>query len=145
MPIVRLPHIYAYNRYMQDSIFTQIINGEIPSHKIYEDDHTYAFLDIHPIQPGHTLVVPKRQVEFVWDLDDDTYAALQASVKKIALHLREALGVPYVGEQIIGVDVPHAHVHLVPFTEVAEYRKYPDMTADPDHTLLAELAKKLAL
>lgn len=130
---------------MQDSIFTQIINGEIPSHKIYEDAHTYAFLDIHPIQPGHTLVVPKKQVEFVWDLDDDTYVALQASVKKIALHLRETLGVPYVGEQIIGVDVPHAHVHLVPFTEVAEYRKHPDMTADPDHALLTELAKKLAL
>ncbi|MBI3889472.1 HIT domain-containing protein [Candidatus Saccharibacteria bacterium] len=129
---------------MQDSIFTKIINGEIPSHKIYEDEHTIAFLDIHPIQPGHTLVVPKRQVEFVWDLDDETYQALQTTVKLIALHLRETLGVPYVGEQVIGVDVPHAHVHLVPFTEVGEYRKHPDMTSDPDHELLAEIAKKLA-
>ena len=129
---------------MEDTIFTKIINGEIPSHKIYEDEHTYAFLDIHPVQPGHTLVVPKKQVEFVWDLDDETYAALQKSVKLIAMHLRETLGVPYVGEQVIGVDVPHAHVHLIPFTEAAEFRKYPDATADPDHELLAQIAKKLA-
>ena len=130
---------------MQDSIFTKIINGEIPSHKIYEDEHTYAFLDIHPVQPGHTLVVPKKQVEFVWDLDDQTYTALQLSAKKIAAHLRATLGVPYVGQQVIGVDVPHAHIHLIPFTEAAEFRQYPDMTAEPDHELLVELAKKLAL
>ena len=129
---------------MEDSIFTKIINGDIPSHKIYEDEHTYAFLDIHPVQPGHTLVVPKKQVEFVWDLDDDTYAALQKTAKLIAMHLRETLGVPYVGEQIIGVDVPHAHIHLIPFTEAAEFRKYPDATADPDHELLVQIAKKLA-
>lgn len=130
---------------MEDSIFTRIINGEIPSHKIYEDEHTYAFLDIHPIAPGHTLVIPKQQVAFVWDLDDEMYQALQASVKKIAVHLRAALGVPYVGEQIIGVDVPHAHVHLIPFTEIGEYRRHPDMTTEPDHELLANIASKLRL
>ena len=130
---------------MNESIFTKIIKGEIPSHKIYEDEHTYAFLDIHPITPGHTLVVPKQQVAFVWDLDDPTYYALQASAKKIAQHLRSALGVPYVGEQIIGVDVPHAHIHLVPFTQIAEFRQFPDMTAEPDHELLAQVAKKLSL
>lgn len=129
---------------MNDSIFTKIINGEIPSHKIYEDDTTYAFLDIHPIQPGHTLVVPKKQVEFVWDLDDETYQALQASVKKIALHLRESLEAPYIGEQIIGVDVPHAHIHLIPFTAAAELRVRPDMSGEPDHQVLAEMARKLA-
>lgn len=129
---------------MQDSIFTKIINGDIPSHKIYEDDYTFVFLDIHPIQPGHALVVPKKQVEFVWDLEDTDYQALQKTVKLIALHLRDTLGVPYVGEQVIGVDVPHAHVHLIPFTEVAEFRQYPDMTAEPDHELLAQIAKKLA-
>lgn len=130
---------------MNDSIFTKIIKGDIPSHKIYEDEHTYAFLDIHPITPGHTLVIPKRQVEFVWDLDEIDYQALQASVKKIAMHLRAALGVPYVGEQIIGVDVPHAHVHLIPFTEIGEYRRHPDMTAEPDHALLANIASKLKI
>ena len=130
---------------MNESIFTKIINGDIPSHKVYEDEHTYAFLDIHPIAPGHTLVVPKQQVEFVWDLDDATYRALQASVQKIARHLRTTLDVPYVGEQIIGVDMPHAHIHLIPFTEVSQYRHVPDMTAEPDHAALAELAAKLAL
>jgi histidine triad (HIT) family protein len=129
---------------MTDSLFTKIINGEIPSHKIYEDEHTYAFLDIHPVSSGHTLVVPKKQVEFVWDLDDETYQALQASVKKIALHLREVLQVPYVGEQIVGVDVPHAHVHLIPFTQPIEYHAHPDDTADPDHEELAKMAEKLA-
>lgn len=130
---------------MQDSIFTKIIRGEIPSHKLYEDKHTYVFLDINPTTPGHTLVIPKRQVEFVWDLDDDTYAALQRTVKKIALHLREQLGVPYVGEQVVGVDVPHAHVHLIPFTTVGEFRRTPDSSEAPDHATLAALAEKLAL
>jgi histidine triad (HIT) family protein len=129
---------------MTDSIFTKIINGEIPSHKIYEDEHTYAFLDIHPVSPGHTLVIPKKQVEFVWDLDDEAYQHLQATVKRVALHLRETLQVPYVGEQVVGVDVPHAHIHLIPFTHQAEYHAHPDETADPDHGALATLAAKLA-
>jgi histidine triad (HIT) family protein len=129
---------------MQDTLFTKIIRGEIPSHKIYEDDHTYAFLDIHPITPGHVLVVPKTQAEFVWDLDDETYQALQASVKKIALHLRNILNVPYIGQQIIGVDIPHAHIHLLPFTDVSQYRNIPDPTAEPDHEALARMAEKLA-
>lgn len=130
---------------MEDSIFTKIIKGEIPCHKIYEDDQVIAFLDIHPITTGHTLVVPKTQVAFVWDLDDATYQQLQTSVKKLAVHLRTTLGVPYVGEQIIGVDVPHAHIHLIPFTSVAEYHHQPDMSAEPDHTALAAVAETLAL
>lgn len=129
---------------MQDSIFTKIIKGDIPSHKIYEDDHIYAFLDIHPIAKGHTLVIPKKQVEFLWDLDDETYLHLQAVAKKIALHLRQTLEVPYVGVQVIGVDVPHAHIHLIPFVEPIEYHSHPDDTADPDHAELAKIAEKLA-
>lgn len=128
---------------MQDSIFTKIINGEIPSHKIYEDASTYAFLDIHPATLGHTLVVPKRQVEFLWDLDDEDYQAVMATAKKIAARLRSVLDAPFVGEKVIGVDVPHAHVHLLPFHEVAEYNHHPDMNAEPDHEALARLAEKL--
>lgn len=130
---------------MQDSIFTKIIKGEIPSHKIYEDDKTYAFLDIHPVQPGHTLVIPKVQVEFVWDLSDEDYEAVMQTAQKIALRLRAVLKTPYIGEQIIGVDVPHAHVHLIPFSTVDEFRNRPNMSAAPDHTALAEMAAKLAL
>lgn len=128
---------------MHDSIFTKIINGEIPSHKIYEDDHSYAFLDIHPVAKGHTLVVPKKQVEFLWDLDDETYQHLQAAAKKVALRLRESLAVPYVGVQVVGVDVPHAHIHLIPFTQPIEYHSHPDDTVDPDHVELAKTAAEL--
>jgi histidine triad (HIT) family protein len=129
---------------MEETIFTKIIKGEIPSHKIYEDDKTYAFLDIHPIQPGHTLVIPKRQVEFVWDLEDEDYQAVMATAKKVAKRLKEVIQTPYVGEQIVGVDVPHAHVHVIPFSTVEGLRNKPDMDAEPDHSALAELARKLA-
>jgi len=129
---------------MEDSIFTKIIKGELPSHKVYEDEHTYAFLDIHPLVAGHTLVVPKAQVEFVWDLNDEDYQCLMSSAKKVALRLRETMQVPYVGVQVIGVDVPHAHVQLIPFTDVKEYQSQADMSAEPDHERLAALAAKLA-
>lgn len=129
---------------MEPSIFTKIINGEIPSHKVYEDERTFAFLDIHPVQPGHVLVVPKNQVEFVWDLTDDDYVAVMTTVKKVALRLREVTGKPFVGEKIIGIDVPHAHVQLVPFATADEFRNRPDMAAEPDHAALAEIAKQIA-
>lgn len=133
-----------YNTDMSDSIFSKITRGEIPAHKVYEDETTFAFLDIHPVQPGHTLVIPKAEVEFVWDLKEDDYRALMLTVKQVALRLREVLDVPYVGEKIIGVDVPHAHIHVIPFSTTEEYKHQPDMNAEPDHAALAEMAKKLA-
>lgn len=129
---------------MQESIFTKIIKGEIPCHKVYEDDDTFAFLDIHPVQPGHTLVIPKKQVEFMWDLDDETYQALMKSVKKIGLHLREILKVPYTGLQVMGTDVPHAHIHVIPFSTPGEFHHRPDRQAEPDHEVLAQIAEKVA-
>ena len=100
---------------MQDSVFTKIIKGEIPCHKIYEDEAVFAFLDIHPKQPGHVLVVPKKQVEFVWDLPAQDYAALMAGAQKIGQHIREILQPSYVGLMVEGLGVPHAHVHVFPF------------------------------
>ena len=129
---------------MDDSIFTKIIKGEIPSHKIYEDDKTFAFLDIHPKTAGHTLVIPKQQVEFVWDLEDADYAAVMQTVKKVALRIREVFSPPYVGEVIVGEEVPHAHIHVYPFATLEESRRIPDPDAEPDHAALAEVAKKLA-
>ncbi len=129
---------------MQDSIFTKIINGEIPCQKIYEDEHTIAFLDIHPHTSGHTLVVPKKQVEFIWDMDDTDYQALMATTKKVGLRLRSVLGVPYVGEKVIGVDVPHAHVHVIPFTTTDEYKHQADQETEPDFAALTALAEKLS-
>ncbi len=130
---------------MKDSVFTKIIKGEIPCHKVYEDDKTLAFLDIHPVVPGHTLVIPKKQIEHLWDLPDEDYQAVMATTKKVALHLREVLAAPRVGVQVVGIDVPHAHVQLIPFHTAEEYHRMVDMTAEPDHKALAELAAKLAL
>jgi histidine triad (HIT) family protein len=127
------------------SIFTQIINGEIPCHKLYEDERTFAFLDIHPIQPGQVLVVPKKEVSFVWDLEDEDYRALMATVRKAGRRLREVFPQKQrVGVMIEGLDVTdHAHVKVFPFDK-GEYRTVPDMSAEPDHAALAEMAKKLA-
>ena len=130
---------------MEDSIFTKIVNGEIPAYKLYEDDQVLAFLDIHPVQPGHTLVIPKKQIEFVWDLSDEDYMAVMNVSKKIALHLREVLGATYVGERIVGVDVPHAHVQLIPFNTVEEYKTPQNMQAKPDFAALEAMAAKLKL
>ena len=128
----------------EESVFTRIVKGEIPCFKVYEDELTLAFLDIHPIQPGHTLVIPKQQVEFVWDLDDATYQALMATTKLVAKRLRAVLNTPFIGEQVVGVDVPHAHIHLIPFATVDEFRIQPDMTVEPNFTELNQLAGKLA-
>jgi histidine triad (HIT) family protein len=135
----------GYTESMNDTIFTKIIKGEIPCHKIYEDELTFAFLDIHPVQPGHVLVIPKQQIEFVWDLDDALYQAVMATVKKVAERCKAVLNVPYVGLQVIGVDVPHAHVHVIPFSDVTTYKNsHPDMNAAPDNEALADIANKLA-
>lgn len=130
---------------MQDTIFTKIIKGEIPCHKIYEDELTFAFLDIHPIQPGHSLVIPKIAIEYAWDLPDDVYQALMATSKKIALRLRSTLAVPRVGMQIEGLDVPHVHIKLIPFSTHEEFFNHPDMMAEPDHAALAQMAERLSL
>lgn len=130
---------------MEDSIFTKIIRGEVPSYKIYEDNLTLAFLDIHPKQPGHTLIVPKKQIRFVWDLEENDYMALMATVNKVAHRLREVFDKPYVGMMVVGNDVPHAHVHVYPFSTTKESQFIPDQSAEPDYTALAEVAKKLAL
>lgn len=131
---------------MQDSIFTKIIKGEIPCHKIYEDEKTFAFLDIHPSSAGHTLVVPKKQIEFVWDLEDEDYEAVMRTVKKLSEHIKEKLGVKYVGLKVIGTDVPHAHVHIIPFDDVrGEYYNIARADDEPNHESLAKIAEKLRL
>jgi histidine triad (HIT) family protein len=131
---------------MQDSIFTKIINGDIPSHKVYEDAHTFAFLDIHPIQPGQVLVVPKKQVGFVWDMESDDYQALMAAVQRVGRRLRDVLGRKRVGVMIEGLEVAdHAHVKVFPFDTEQEYRSTPDLSVEPDHTALAAMAKRLRL
>ena len=130
---------------MQDSIFTRIIKGEIPAHKVYEDDRVLAFLDIHPVQPGHVLVIPKRQVEFIWDLSDNDYQDLMRAVQKVGAHMRDIFEPKQVGIIVAGIGVPHAHVHLIPFTTETELKAPQDMTQEPDHAALAEMAARLRM
>ncbi len=96
------------------SIFTKIINGEIPSYKIAEDENYYAFLDIFPLAKGHTLVIPKKEVDYLFDLDDAEYLGLQMFAKKVAMALKKAIPCKKVGVAVLGLEVPHAHIHLVP-------------------------------
>jgi histidine triad (HIT) family protein len=96
------------------SIFTKIVNGEIPAYKVAEDENYFAFLDIFPTAKGHTLVIPKKEVDYLFDLDDETYAGLQLFAKKVARGLKKAIPCEKVGVLVLGLEVPHAHIHLVP-------------------------------
>ena len=96
------------------SIFTKIVNGEIPAYKVAEDENYFAFLDIFPVAKGHTLVIPKKEVDYLFDLDDESYAGLQMFAKKVAKGLKKAIPCEKVGVLVLGLEVPHAHIHLVP-------------------------------
>ncbi|HSW78810.1 MAG TPA: HIT domain-containing protein [Candidatus Babeliales bacterium] len=131
---------------MADSIFTKIIKGEIPSYKIHEDDDTLTFLDIHPIQPGQVLIVPKKQVGFVWDMNSDDYHKLMDTVQKVGRRMREVFpDKKRVGVMIEGLDVgDHAHIKVFPFSTASEYRSVPEHSDELNHQELADIAKKLA-
>lgn len=96
------------------SIFSRIIAGEIPSYKVAEDERHYAFLDINPLSEGHTLVVPKREVDYIFNLTDEEYAALQLFAKRVAAALEKSVDCKRIATAVIGLEVPHAHIHLVP-------------------------------
>ena len=102
------------------SIFTKIIKGEILSYKIAEDENYCAFLDAFPVVEGHTLVVPKKEIDNIFDLDDKTVAGLMVFAKKIAIAIEKAIDCKRVGIQVIGTEVPHAHIHLLPFNKETE-------------------------
>ena len=123
-------------------IFTRIINGEIPGHKIAEDDRYFAFLDINPIQKGHTLVIPKKEIDYIFDLDDDLLAGMLPFAKKVATKIKKVVPCDRIGITVIGLEVPHAHVHLIPIDGVN------DMDASRSRVQLsqeefADLAKRI--
>lgn len=99
------------------TIFTKIIKGDIPSYKIYEDERFYAFLDINPLKEGHTLVVPKEEIDYIFDLNDNLLAEMIVVSKKIAKAIEKAISCTRVGLMVIGLEVPHAHIHLIPIQE----------------------------
>ncbi len=102
------------------SIFSKIISGEIPSYKIAEDENFYAFLDINPLVKGHTLVIPKKEIDYLFDLDDETIGGLHIFAKKVATAIDKTIDCIRVGVLVLGTEVPHAHVHLIPFNDEAE-------------------------
>jgi len=102
------------------SIFTKIIKGEIPCHKIAENDQYLAFLDIFPLKKGHTLVIPKTEIDYFFDLDDDTLSGLMVFSKKVAKAIREVIPCQRISVAVAGLEVPHAHVHLIPMDVISD-------------------------
>lgn len=102
------------------TIFSKIVAGEIPSYKVAEDEQFYAFLDINPLVKGHTLVVPKREVDYIYDLSDEELAAMHVFAKHVALAIQKAFPCRKVGEVVIGLEVPHAHIHLIPMQKESD-------------------------
>lgn len=123
------------------TIFTKIINGEIPCHKIAEDDRYLAFLDIRPINPGHTLVIPKQETDYIFDLDDDLLGGLMVFAKRVAQKIRPQVDNKRIGVIVAGIEVPHAHIHLVPFEKIPELTFANAKEANQDE--LADLAEKI--
>lgn len=125
------------------SIFTKIINDEIPAYKIAENDHFIAFLDAFPLTEGHTLVVPKKEVDKIWDLDKETYAGLMDFAFEIAPAVEKAIPCLRVGMSVIGLEVPHVHVHLVPLNTMDDINfSLPKKNFDPEK--MKEIADKIA-
>ena len=122
-----------------ESVFTKIIKGEIPCYKIYEDEKTFAFLDIHPETAGHTLVIPKLQCDKIYELPDEDYQALLDTVKKISVNMEKVLGVRTLWK-VIGTDVPHAHVHLMPFDETWTHGREVKLSPEEMEEIRAKLA-----
>ncbi|MGN0223228.1 MAG: HIT family protein [Muribaculaceae bacterium] len=125
------------------SIFARIAAGEIPSYKVAADDRFYAFLDINPVAKGHVLVIPRAEVDYIFDLDDDTLAALHVFAKRVARALRAAIPCRKVGMAVLGLEVPHAHIHLVPMQSERDMdfrREKLQLTAEEMQQIAANIA-----
>jgi len=124
------------------SIFTKIIAGEIPSHKIAENESCYSFLDIFPLQKGHCLIVPNREVDYIFDLEDDELAELMTFAKKVAKAIKAAFPCDRVGVTVIGLEVPHAHIHLIPINAESDMNfAQPKLKLEDQE--LADIAAKI--
>lgn len=121
------------------TIFSRIIAGEIPSYKIAEDDRFFAFLDINPVNWGHTLVVSKRETDYIFDIDDEELAAMAIFAKKVAKAIRKAIPCRKVGVTVLGLEVPHAHIHLVPLQNEGDM-DFKHKISDPDPERMKKIA-----
>ncbi len=130
------------------TIFTKIINGEIPCYKIAEDDNYFAFLDINPLKAGHTLVVPKKETDYIFDLDDKQLSGLIIFSKKVAVAIKSAIPCKRIGVAILGLEVPHAHIHLVPMDNMEDVNfKNPKLKFSPEEfkEIAAKISRKVIL
>ena len=125
------------------SIFSKIIAGEIPCYKIAENEHCFAFLDVNPLAEGHALVVPKREVDYIFDIDDALYGELMHFSKRVATALRKSVLCKRIGVAVIGLEVPHAHVHLIPMNKVSDMNFAMPKLSLPKETM-EELAVKIS-
>lgn len=124
------------------SIFSRIVAGEIPCYKVAENDKFFAFLDINPLVKGHTLVIPKQEVDYIFDLSDEDLAQMQVFAKKVATAIKEAFPCLKVGQAVIGLEVPHAHIHLIPIQKESDMLfSNPKLKLSPEE--LKEIAEKL--
>ncbi len=128
------------------SIFTRIINDELPAHKIAEDEHNLAFLDVNPNAKGHTLCIPKREVDKLFDLDAEEYESLMKFSRRIAKALEKAVPCKRVGMAVIGLEVPHAHVHLIPINNMDEmrFRDKVSMTQEEFEQVVSDIREHLS-
>ncbi|MDE6317028.1 MAG: HIT family protein [Muribaculaceae bacterium] len=118
------------------TLFSRIASGEIPSYKVAETDRYFAFLDINPVQPGHVLVIPKNETDYIFDIEDEEYTGLTLFAKKVARALRRAVPCRKVGVAVIGLEVPHAHIHLVPMSKEGDL-DFSKKTTLPDAEMKA--------
>lgn len=126
------------------SIFSRIIAGEIPSYKVAEDENYYAFLDINPLTKGHTLVVPKKEIDYIFDLDDQTLADMMLFAKKVAGKIKQEIACSRVAVVVLGLEVPHAHIHLIPIkseNDVDFHREKLKLTPEEFEEIATKLSK----
>ena len=125
------------------SIFSRIVAGEIPCYKVAEDEKYFAFLDISPVAKGHTLVIPKHEVDYIFDLDDEEYAGLTAFAKKVAAAMKKVMPCKRIGVAVLGLEVPHTHNHLVPINKESDMNFFKEKLSLPAEEM-AEIAAKIA-
>ncbi len=130
------------------SIFTKIVNGEIPCYKLAETEDYLAFLDIRPQVKGHTLVIPKKEMDYIFDIDDELLSGMLPFAKKVAHAIKEVVPCKRIGIAVLGIEVPHAHIHLIPINKVSDLRfdnVSPDMSAEEMQSLAAEIKNRVSL
>ena len=128
---------------MDECIFCKIISGELPSHTVYEDDYAIAFMDIHPTSDGHVVIASKLHAEQLWDLDTVTYKHTLTAARKVATYIRQAMSAFRVGMLVEGLEVAHAHIHLIPLNVGIKQTLNEKAMSDPDHDKLAAIAARI--